>query len=58
MIILKKSSMIVGTMSLMALGGYGAWCMYKKMNPECANKVKNDMKKMTRNVEKSIEDMM
>ena len=42
----------------MALGGYGAWCMYKKMNPQCANKVEKNMKKVTRNMEKSIEDMM
>ena len=54
---MKKSSTIVGSM-LAVLGGYGAWCMYKKMNPGCARKVKNDMKQMTRNMEKSIEDMM
>lgn len=55
---MKKSSIIGGTAILMALGGYGAWCAYKKMNPHGANKVKRDMKQMTRNMEKSIEDMM
>ena len=55
---MKKSSIIIGSMSLAMLGGYGAWCAYKKMNPRCANKVKSNMKQMTRNIEKSIEDMM
>ena len=55
---MKKSSMIAGSIMLTALGGYGAWCVYKKMNPHGAYKVKKDMKQMTRNVEKSIEDMM
>lgn len=55
---MKKGSIIGGTAVLMALGGYGAWCMYKKVNPKCANKVEKSMKKMTKNMEKSIEDMM
>lgn len=55
---MKKSSIIGGTAILMALGGYGAWCAYKKINPKCANEVKKDMKQMTKNMEKSIEDMM
>lgn len=55
---MKKSSIIGGTVVLMALGGYGAWCAYKKLNPQCANKIEKDMKKVTRNMEKSIEDMM
>ena len=55
---MKKSSIIAGSIMLTALSGYGAWCAYKKMNPHCANEMKKDMKQMTRNVEKSIEDMM
>lgn len=55
---MKKGSIIAGSIVLTALGGYGAWCAYKKMNPHCANEMKKDMKQMTRNVEKSIEDMM
>lgn len=43
---------------LTMLGGYGAWKVYKKINPKCANELKDEMKKMTRNMEKSIEDMM
>lgn len=56
---MKKSSMIASGIVLTALvGGYGAWCLYKKVNPNGASKVKKDMKKVTKNMEKSIEDMM
>lgn len=55
---MKKSSIVAGSAVLMALGGYGAWCAYKKMNPHGAREIKKDMKNMTRNMEKSIEDMM
>lgn len=55
---MKKSSMIAGSLMLTALTGYGAWCAYKKMNPHGACEMKKDMKQMTRNVEKSIENMM
>ena len=55
---MKKGSIITGSVLLAGLTGYGAWCMYKKMNPHCANKMKNEVKKMTKNMEKSIEDMM
>ena len=55
---MKKGSIIAGSIMLTALSGYGAWYAYKKMNPHQANEMKKDMKQMTRNVEKSIEDMM
>lgn len=55
---MKKSSVIAGSLMLSALSGYGAWCIYKKMNPHSAKEMKNNMKQMTKNVEKSIEDMM
>lgn len=55
---MKKGSIILGSIGLMALTGYGAWCIYKKVNPECANDIKNGVKKTTRKVGKSIEDMM
>ncbi len=55
---MKKGSIIGTTAVLMALGGYGAWCAYKKLNPQSAEKTEKEMKKMTRNMEKSIEDMM
>lgn len=55
---MKKSSIIASSLILTALGGYGAWCAYKKINPHCAHEIKKDIKQMTKNVEKSIEDMM
>ena len=55
---MKKSVMVVGSMGLVALAGYGGWQMYKKMNPECANKVKKEMKKATKSLEKIAENMM
>lgn len=55
---MKKGSIIGGTAVLMALGGYGAWCAYKKMSPQSAKKAEKEMKKITKNMEKSIEDMM
>ncbi len=62
MIILKKGSIIGGVAIGLAVAGYGAWCIYKKCCPECANDMKKDMKKnmkkMTKDVEKSIENMM
>lgn len=42
---MKKSGIVAGSLVLTALGGYGVWCAYKKMNPTGANKVKKDMKK-------------
>ena len=55
---MKKSSVIAGTLMLTALGGYGAWRAYKMMNPSAANELKRDAKRMTKNMGKSIEDMM
>ena len=55
---MKKSSMIAGSVMLTALCGYGAWCAYKKMNPGAAHELRHDMQKMTKNMGKSIEDMM
>ena len=55
---MKKSSMIMGSMFLLAMSGYGMWCMYKKICPECADKVKCGVKKIKHNMEKSMEDMM
>ncbi|MDD6224220.1 MAG: hypothetical protein PUB18_04380 [bacterium] len=55
---MKKSSMVGGVVLGLALSGYGAWCCYKKFCPSGASKMKNDMKHMTKDVEKSIENMM
>lgn len=55
---MKKGSIITGSVLLAGLTGYGAWSLYKKKNPQCAKKMKNEVKKITKNMEKSIEDMM
>ena len=55
---MKKSGIIGGVVLGLALSGYGAWCVYKKYCPDCANDMKKDLKHMTKNVEKSIENMM
>lgn len=55
---MKKGGIIGGVMLGLALTGYGAWCAYKKYCPECASDMKKDLKHMTKDVEKSIENMM
>ena len=55
---MKKSVMVVGSMGLAALIGYGGWQMYKMINPECADKVKKDLKRATKSLEKIAKDMM
>jgi len=54
---MKKGCIIVGAMSVGMLMGYGAWCLYKKMMPECANEIKKDMKNAFKELEKIPEDM-
>ena len=55
---MKKGSMILGSFMLIGLSMYGAWSLYKKIDPECAEEVEDNMKKMTKKVEKKMEDMM
>ena len=55
---MKKSGIIIGSMALTMLTLYGAWCMYKKMCPECAEEKEQCMKKMAKNIEKGVENMM
>ena len=55
---MKQTGIVGGVVLGLALTGYGAWCAYKKLCPECASDMKKDMKHMTRDVEKSIENMM
>lgn len=55
---MKKGGIIGGVMLGLALTGYGAWCAYKKYCPECVSGIKKDLKHMTKDVEKSIENMM
>ncbi len=55
---MKKAGIVGGVMLGLALSGYGAWCAYKKYCPEGANNMKKDIKHMTKNMEKNIENMM
>lgn len=55
---MKKGSIIGGIALGMVLTGYGAWCMYKKLCPDCAADMKKSINHMTRDMEKSIENMM
>lgn len=45
--------------ALVVIGmGIGAWMLYKKYNPECAEEMKQTMNKVSKNAMKSIENMM
>ena len=55
---MKKGSIILGSVGLAMLMGYGAWCLYKKMMPESARQIKKDMKNALKELEKIPEDMM
>lgn len=46
------------TLAVLSACGVSAWAMYKKKNPEAAFKMKKNMNKIGRDVEKSLEDMM
>lgn len=56
---MKKSMMVTG-ISLAVLGamGYGAWMMFKNQNPTEAHELQKNMNKMSKNVAKSMENMM
>ena len=51
---MKKGSIILGSMMLAGLTMYGAWCMYKKICPECAEDMKDDMEHMIKQKEKKM----
>ena len=55
---MKKGGIILGSITLAMLMGYGAWCLYDKMYPDEAKKVKKDMKKALKNLEDIPDDMM
>lgn len=55
---MKKSSQICTTAAILALTGYGAWALYKKYNPDYMKDMERAYKKMSRDVEKTIDDMM
>ena len=41
-------------MMIAGLTMYGAWCMYKKMCPECAEEMKDDVEDMIKKKEKKM----
>ncbi len=51
----QKTSMAV---ALLALTGYGAWQMYRKYNPDYMKDLERSYKKMSRDAEKMVDDMM
>lgn len=55
---MKKTSIMGGVVLGLVLSGYGAWCLYKKWCPECANDMKKDIKKMTKDAQKNIQNIM
>lgn len=55
---MKKSHKIGMATMLMALTGYGAWSLYKKYNPDYMKDMERAYQKMSKDVEKSIDDMM
>ncbi|MEG1495060.1 MAG: hypothetical protein RR047_00675 [Bacilli bacterium] len=55
----KKTAVATGiTLAVLGTAGYGAWALYKKNNPNVMYDLKKGMNKMSKNVEKSMEDMM
>lgn len=55
---MKRSHKIaMGTM-LMALTGYGAWTLYKKYNQDFMKEMECAYQKISKDVEKSLDDMM
>ena len=59
---MKKGSIILGSMMVAFFAGYGMWSMYKKICPECAEEMKdnveNFIKKKEKIMEKTVKDMM
>ena len=55
---MKKSQKIGMTTAILALTGYGAWALYKKYNPDYMKDMELAYKRMSRDVEKTIDDMM
>lgn len=55
----KKTILATGvTLAVLGAAGYGAWTMMKKQNPQAVRDLKKGINKMSKSVEKSMEDMM
>ena len=59
---MKKGSIILGSMVAIFLTGYGMWSIYKKICPECAEEMKDNLEDMITKKEKAmgrvVKDMM
>ena len=55
---MKKSQKIGMTTAILALTGYGAWALYKKYNPDYMRDLENSYRRITRDAEKAMDDMM
>lgn len=55
---MKKGQKVGMTAVVVALTGCGAWYAFKKMNPNAYWNMKHKMNQMTKDVEKSVENMM
>lgn len=55
---MKKYQKVGMTTALIALGGYGAWSLYRKYNPDYMKDMEKAYKRMSKDVEKTIDDMM
>ena len=55
---MRTSHKISMAVALFALTGYGAWALYKKYNPDCMRDLEYSYRKITRDAEKAMDDMM
>lgn len=55
---MRTSHKVSMAVALAALTGYGAWALYKKYNPDCMRDFEDSCKKISRDVEKAMDDMM
>lgn len=46
------------TLAVLSACGVSAWAMYKKKNPDAVFQMKKGINKLSRDVEKNLEDMM
>jgi len=55
---MRRSQKVSMAVALAALTGYGAWALYKKYNPDYMRDLENSYRRITRDAEKAMDDMM
>ncbi len=55
---MKKSQKVGMTAAIVALTGYGAWTLYKKYNPDYMKDMERAYKKISKDAQKAMDDMM